>query len=63
MDALETIVQMLDGGELTLEQSVECFELGARLSNRCQRLLEEAELRIELVQRSFEVQASAEPPF
>ena len=63
MDALESIVAHLDGGELTLDQSLECFELGARLSHRCQRLLEQAELRIELVQRSLDVDPSTEPPF
>jgi exodeoxyribonuclease VII small subunit len=63
MAALESIVGLLDSGELTLDQSLECFELGARLSNRCQRLLEQAELRIEMVQRSLEVEESAEPPF
>jgi len=63
MDALESIVAHLDSGELTLDQSLDCFELGARLSNRCQRLLEQAELRIELVQRSLEVDLSTEPPF
>jgi exodeoxyribonuclease VII small subunit len=63
MESLEAIVALLDEGELTLDQSVECFELGARLSNRCQRLLEQAELRIELVQRSLESEPAAEPPF
>ncbi len=63
MDALESIVALLDAGDLTLDQSLECFELGARLSNRCQRLLEQAELRVELVQRSLDVESAAEPPF
>lgn len=61
--ALEAIVTLLDSGELTLDQSLDCFELGARLSNRCQQLLEQAELRVELVQRSLEVEAASEPPF
>jgi exodeoxyribonuclease VII small subunit len=63
MGALEAIVTLLDSGDLTLDQSLECFELGARLSNRCQRLLEQAELRIELVQRTLESEAASEPPF
>lgn len=63
MTALEAIVALLDSGELTLDQSLDCFELGARLSNRCQRLLEQAELRIELVQRTLESEAASEPPF
>lgn len=63
MSALESIVTLLDSGELTLDQSLDCFELGARLSNRCQRLLEQAELRVELVQRSLEPEPISEPPF
>ena len=63
MSALEAIVALLDGGELTLDQSLDCFELGARLSNRCQRLLEQAELRVELVQHTLEAEAVSEPPF
>ncbi len=63
MSALESIVTLLDSGELTLDQSLDCFELGARLSNRCQRLLEQAELRVDLVQRSLEPEPISEPPF
>lgn len=46
LDALEAIVTLLDEGDLTLDLSVRCFETGTRLSERCQSLLEEAELRI-----------------
>lgn len=63
MAALNEIVGLLDRGDLTLDQSLDCFELGARLSNRCQRLLEQAELRVELVQRSLETEPPSEPPF
>lgn len=63
MAALESIVALLDAGELTLDQSLDCFEIGAQLNDRCQSLLEQAELRIELVQRSLDVEAVPEPPF
>lgn len=63
MNALEEIVSLLDAGELTLEESLSCFELGVRLSNRCQLLLEQAELRVEMVQRQLEATPHAEPPF
>lgn len=63
MAALEAIVALLDSGELTLAQSLDCFELGARLSARCQHLLEQAELRVELIQQSLESAATSEPPF
>ena len=46
MSALEEIVKLLDQGNLALDDSVRCFEVGTRLSERCQQLLEAAELRI-----------------
>ena len=43
---LESIVARLDAGDLPLEDSVTLFERGKHLSEYCQRLLEQAELRI-----------------
>jgi exodeoxyribonuclease VII small subunit len=47
LERLEGIVQELEGGELTLEQSLAHYEEGMRLSQRLTRTLEEAERRIE----------------
>ena len=49
LNALEAIVTLLDEGDLTLDLSVRCFETGTRLSDRCQHLLEQAELRISIL--------------
>jgi exodeoxyribonuclease VII small subunit len=43
---LETIIGRLESGELTLEESVELFERGRKLSDYCQGLLDKAELRV-----------------
>ncbi len=43
---LEGIVMQLDTGDLPLEDSVTLFERGKKLSEYCQRLLDQAELRI-----------------
>ncbi len=43
---LETIIAKLESGELSLEDSVELFERGRRLSEHCQTLLDRAELRV-----------------
>ncbi len=43
---LGTIVSRLESGELTLEESVTLFERGRRLGERCQSLLDAAELRV-----------------
>ena len=44
--ALEDVLNKLESGELSLELSVDLYERGQRLSAHCQRLLEEAELKI-----------------
>lgn len=43
---LEEIVQQLETDQLPLEESIDTYETGMKLAQRCQRLLEQAELRI-----------------
>ncbi len=43
---LEEVVDRLEEGQLALADSVDCFELGMRLADRCDRFLTEAELRV-----------------
>ena len=50
LDALEVVVQRLDDGNLPLDLTVECYEVGASLAKRCQQLLDDAELRISRVE-------------
>ena len=49
LQRLEAIVQQLEKGELTLEDSLKLYEEGIRLSRLCHERLEEAEGRIELL--------------
>jgi exodeoxyribonuclease VII small subunit len=44
---LEEIVAKLEGGDLPLEESLELFETGIRLSRECRERLIKAERRIE----------------
>ncbi len=46
---LEALVARMESGELPLEESVKLYERGQRLSTHCQALLEQAELKIKLV--------------
>lgn len=46
---LERIVEQLEQGELTLEQSVSLFERGVHLSNACKAQLSSAESRIQVL--------------
>jgi exodeoxyribonuclease VII small subunit len=47
--ALERIVERLEKGELTLEESLTLYEEGIRLSRLCHGKLEEAEGKIEML--------------
>ena len=46
---LETIVNKLEGENITLEESVKMYEEGVVLSKQCAFILEQAELRIDQV--------------
>jgi len=43
---LESIIAKLESGDLPLEDSVELFERGRKLTQHCQALLDKAELRV-----------------
>ncbi|MCH2279830.1 MAG: exodeoxyribonuclease VII small subunit [Vicinamibacterales bacterium] len=55
---LETIVKTLEGGDLSLERSLELFERGIQLSRFCHARLEDAERRIELLTNQGERSAA-----
>ena len=48
---LEEIVQRMESGDLALEDSLELFEEGVRLTRVCSQRLDEAEKKIELLTR------------
>ena len=49
LTALESVVEKLERGELSLEDSVRLFEEGIKLSNACKKELEAAEGKIQLL--------------
>jgi exodeoxyribonuclease VII small subunit len=49
LKALENIVERLENGELTLEESVQLFEEGLKLSTACKKDLEVAEGKIQVL--------------
>jgi len=57
---LEIIVKKLEDGDQTLEQSLELYERGVRLSRYCHGRLEEAERRVEVLGERGELYAA--PP-
>ncbi len=52
LERLETLVGKLEGGELSLEDSLRTFEEGVRLVRLCSERLKSAELRIQQLEDS-----------
>jgi len=49
LERIEEIVEKLEGGDLTLDESLKLFQEGVELSRRCQSVLDEAQRKIELL--------------
>ena len=46
---LEVLIERMEDGELSLEDSLKTYERGMQLSRRCQRALDEAEQRMKIL--------------
>ena len=57
---LEGLVERMESGELTLEESLKSFEQGIALTRSCQQALSEAEQKVEIL-TSNDPEALAEP--
>jgi len=49
LEQLEQLVETMERGEMTLEDSLAAYERGVGLYRHCQQALEQAELRVRLV--------------
>ncbi len=49
LQALEKLVEQLESGELSLEESLQTFEQGIKLTRQCQEALKEAEQKVQLL--------------
>jgi len=58
---LESIVKRLESEELPLDESLQLFEEGIRLSRFCHQRLEEVEKKIELILADAKGQPRTEP--
>jgi exodeoxyribonuclease VII small subunit len=61
MERLEEIVQKLEQGDLPLEQSLKLFEEGVKLSRICNKKLEEAERKVEVLFKDKDGKLNARP--
>jgi exodeoxyribonuclease VII small subunit len=58
LDSLEALVNAMEEGELSLEESLQAFEKGIRLTRECQQALQQAEQK---VQRLIDENGTTEP--
>ena len=61
MERLEKIVESLEGGDLSLENSLGIFEEGMKLVGFCSKKLEEAEQKVTLLVKESEGKYSQQP--
>ena len=54
LERLEGIVKKMEEGDMTLEESLEAFEEGVRLSRFCSKKLDEAERKVEILLKDDE---------
>ena len=61
--ALEAVVEHLERGRLTMDESVAWYEAGLRLRRRCSELVEQAELRIRQFDAEYSGSSEIEAPW
>jgi exodeoxyribonuclease VII small subunit len=61
LEELERIVEELEAGDLPLEHSLELFERGVKLSRECQKRLDEAERKVEILLKGSDGSYSPAP--
>lgn len=62
LHALEAVVQHLERGRLTLDESIAWYEAGLELSRRCSELLEQADLRISTLDADYAARSDGKAP-
>ncbi len=58
---LEEVVQKLENANLSLDEAMKLFEEGVELSRECQKQLEQAEGRVEVLLKKADGKIAAEP--
>lgn len=49
MDELEKLVETMEQGDISLEESLKAFERGVKLTRTCQQALQEAEQKVQIL--------------
>jgi exodeoxyribonuclease VII small subunit len=61
LQELEEIVNRLEQGDLPLEEALQFFEKGVKLSRYCHTKLDEAQKRVEILLKDEEGKMTAQP--
>ena len=49
MEELERLVEQMERGDISLEESLKSFERGIKLTRSCQQALQEAEQKVQIL--------------
>jgi exodeoxyribonuclease VII small subunit len=49
LEELEQLVEQMEQGELSLEESLKSFERGVKLTRTCQKALQDAEQKVQIL--------------
>ena len=49
LEELEQLVEQMEQGEISLEESLKSFERGVKLTNTCQKALQDAEQKVQIL--------------
>jgi exodeoxyribonuclease VII small subunit len=60
LDQLEAVVHRLENGELGLEEALECYESGIKLSADLQKQLADAQRKVEVLRQGIGGEYTAE---
>ena len=63
MAELEQVVAKLESGQAPLDQSIDLYERGAKLKERCEGRLKDAELRVSKIIAGSDGKAKGSEPF
>lgn len=61
LNDLELLIEKMETGQLSLEDSLKCFEEGIQLARVCQNSLKEAEQKVEMLVESSGKAQTTEP--
>lgn len=61
LQQLEQLVQQMEQGKLSLEESMQAFEKGVALTRECQQALHKAEQKVQLLMQDANGELDAQP--